>query len=85
MSRSDRHKAIAHLGMKCLARLGRSLGEKEGKNEIIGISLGYFGNLGHVLGSDDGIWLKDLITETIGDTLGRTLGYEVPWILIGIK
>lgn len=48
-------------------------------------SVNYFGNLGHVLGSDDGIWLKDLITETIGDTLGRTLGYEVSWILFGIK
>jgi hypothetical protein len=65
-------------------RLGRSLGENVG-DEVLGVSLGNieslnFETLGYVLGSDDGIRLGDLPTETIddgiwlGDLLAETLG-----------
>jgi hypothetical protein len=61
------------VGMSLLCRrLGRSLGEKVG-NEVLCVSLGNIETLGYVFWSDDGIWLGDLLTEGLGDTLGRTL------------
>jgi hypothetical protein len=51
-------------------RLGRSLGEKVGNN-VLGISLGE--SLGYVIGSDGGIRLGDLPTETLGNILGISL------------
>jgi hypothetical protein len=44
---------------------------------VLGISLGNIEKLGYVLGSDDGIWLGDLLARVLGDTLGRTLWNEV--------
>jgi hypothetical protein len=62
------------LGISLLCRrLGRSLGEKVG-NEVLGFSLG---NIEYLLGSDDGIWLGDLLARGLRDTLGRAFVNEV--------
>jgi hypothetical protein len=44
---------------------------------VTDISLGNIVTLGYVFGSDDGIWLGDLLAEGLRDTLGRTLWNEV--------
>jgi hypothetical protein len=57
-------------------RLGRSLGELV-RNDVLGILLGNIETRGYLLGSDDGIWLGELVAEGFCDTLGRVLRNEV--------
>jgi hypothetical protein len=65
------------LGISLLCRrCGRSLGEKVG-NEVLGFSLGIIESLGYLFGSDDGIWLGDLLARGRRDTLGRAFANEI--------
>jgi hypothetical protein len=66
------------LGASLGRRLERSLGDTVTlSNDVLGISLGKIESLGYALGSNDGFWLRDLLSEGLGDTVGRSFGSDV--------